>query len=72
MLAERAEKAGTTPDEIERQDYLPGAPRSNAIGRMVTAQEIAWLAVFLASDKAQAITGELISPNGGQGNAVYY
>jgi NAD(P)-dependent dehydrogenase (short-subunit alcohol dehydrogenase family) len=72
LLAERAEKAGTTPDEIERQDYLPGAPRSNAIGRMVTAQEVAWLAVYLASDKAQTITGELISPNGGQGNAVYY
>lgn len=72
LLAERAQKAGATPQEIERQDYLPGAPRSNAIGRMVDAQEIAWLAVFLASDKARAITGELVSPNGGQGDAVYY
>ena len=72
MLAERAAKAGTTTDEIERQDYAPGAPRSNAIGRMVDAQEIGWLAVFLASEKANAMTGELLSPNGGQGNAVYY
>lgn len=72
LLGDRAEKAGTTPDEIERQDYLPGAPRANAIGRMVDAREIGYLAVFLASDKAQAMTGELISPDGGQGNAVYY
>lgn len=72
VLAERAAKVNTTADEIERQDYLPGAPRSNAIGRMVDASEIAFLAVFLASEKAQAMTGELLSPNGGQGNAVYY
>jgi enoyl-[acyl-carrier-protein] reductase (NADH) len=39
---------------------------------MVDAREIGWLAVFLASDRAEAITGELISPNGGAGNAVYY
>jgi NAD(P)-dependent dehydrogenase (short-subunit alcohol dehydrogenase family) len=72
VLAERAAKAGTTPEEIERQDSLPGAPRSNAIGRMIDAREIAWLAAFLASEKAQAVTGELIAPNGGQGNSVYY
>jgi enoyl-[acyl-carrier-protein] reductase (NADH) len=39
---------------------------------MVEAQEIGWLAAFLASDKGAAITGELISPNGGQGNTVFY
>lgn len=72
LLAERAAKAGKTPEEIEREDYRPGAPRANAIGRMVDAQEIGWLAAFLASDKAAAITGELISPNGGAGNTVFY
>ena len=72
VLGERAGSAGTTPDEIERKDYLPGAPRANAIGRMVDASEIGFLAVFLASEKAQAMTGELLSPNGGQGNSVYY
>jgi enoyl-[acyl-carrier-protein] reductase (NADH) len=39
---------------------------------MINAQEIGWLVAFLASDRAAAITGELISPNGGQGNSVYY
>ncbi len=72
VLAERAAKAGKTPEEIEREDAKPGAPRANAIGRMIDAQEIGWLVAFLASNKAHAITGELISPNGGQGNAVYY
>lgn len=72
LFAERAAKAGKTPEEIEREDYRPGAPRANAIGRMVDAQEIGWLAAFLASEKAAAITGELIAPNGGQGNVVFY
>lgn len=72
VLADRAAKAGTTPEEIEKQDAKPGAPRANAIGRMIDAKEIGWLVAFLASERAQAITGELISPNGGQGNSVYY
>ena len=50
----------------------PGIPRPNAIGRMVDASEIAYLTVFLASDKAWAVTGELIVANGGTGSAVYY
>jgi len=72
LLQKRAAEAGTTPQAVEDEDYKPGAPRSNAIGRMVDAREIGWLAAFLASDKAQAITGELIAPNGGQGNSVHY
>jgi NAD(P)-dependent dehydrogenase (short-subunit alcohol dehydrogenase family) len=72
VLAERAVKAGTTPEAVERQDFEPGGARSNAIGRMIEAQEIGWLVAFLASEKGRAITGELISPNGGQGNSVYY
>jgi NAD(P)-dependent dehydrogenase (short-subunit alcohol dehydrogenase family) len=72
LLAERAAKAGTTPEAVEQEDYRPGSSRANAIGRMVDAREIGWLAVFLASEKAAAITGELISPNGGQGNTVFY
>jgi NAD(P)-dependent dehydrogenase (short-subunit alcohol dehydrogenase family) len=72
LLAERSAKTGKTPEEIENQDYLPGAPRTNALGRMIDASEIGYLAVFLASEKGQAMTGELLSPNGGQGNSVYY
>jgi enoyl-[acyl-carrier-protein] reductase (NADH) len=39
---------------------------------MVDASEVAYVAVFLASNQASAMTGELLVPNGGAGNAVYY
>jgi NAD(P)-dependent dehydrogenase (short-subunit alcohol dehydrogenase family) len=72
VLAARAEKDGVTPAEIEARDYAAGAPRTNALGRMVEASEVADVAVFLASSQACAMTGELLNPNGGAGNAVYY
>jgi NAD(P)-dependent dehydrogenase (short-subunit alcohol dehydrogenase family) len=72
MLEERARKDGITVAELEQRMYAVGAPRTNAIGRMVEAQEVAYAAVFLASEQARAMTGELLCPNGGAGNAVYY
>ena len=72
LLAARATELGVTPEEVERRDFADGSPRGNAIGRMVDASEIAYVSVFLASDKAWAITGELIVANGGAGQAVYY
>jgi NAD(P)-dependent dehydrogenase (short-subunit alcohol dehydrogenase family) len=72
LLAERAKASNTTPEEVEKQDFAPGSPRGNAIGRMVDASEVAYLAVFLASDKAWAVTGELLIANGGTGQSVYY
>ena len=50
----------------------PKSPSGKAIGRMVNAEEIAYVTTFLASDRAQAITGELIVATGGAGNRVYY
>lgn len=72
LLAARASELGIAPEEVERRDYAPDSPRGNAIGRMVDAAEIAHLAVFLASDKARAITGEVVVADGGAGKAVYY
>ena len=72
MLAARAAELGVSADEIERRDFAPGAASGNAIGRMVDAEEIAYVTTFLASDKAWAITGELIVATGGAGNFVYY
>ncbi len=72
MLAARADKQGTTAEAIEAADYAEGAPRANAIGRMVDAAEIADLTVFLCSDKAWCVTGETIAADGGGSNAVYY
>jgi NAD(P)-dependent dehydrogenase (short-subunit alcohol dehydrogenase family) len=71
-LAEEAAKSGITVGEVEKRDYAPGAPRGNSICRMVDASEVAYLAAFLASDKAWATTGEVISATGGTGNAVFY
>ncbi|MCH8186160.1 MAG: SDR family oxidoreductase [Chloroflexi bacterium] len=72
LLAARAAELGISPEELEQQDFAPGSPAGNAIGRMVDASEIAYLATFLASDKAWAVTGELVVATGGAGTSVYY
>ncbi len=45
--------------------------QNNAIGRIVTAEEIAEVAAFIASPLSAALTGESISVGGGSPN-VYY
>ncbi len=70
MLQARADRRGTTPAEVEAADYAEG--RGNSIGRMVDAQEVAYLAVFLCSDKSWAINGETIPADGGSNPSVYY
>jgi NAD(P)-dependent dehydrogenase (short-subunit alcohol dehydrogenase family) len=72
LLAGRAKQLGVSPDEAERQDFAPDSPRGNAICRMVDATEIAFVTAFLASDKAWAVSGELIAATGGAGRTVYY
>lgn len=72
LLAARAQREGRTARELEQADYAPGSPRGNAIGRMVDAREIAYLTAFLCSERAWAVTGEVIAAGGGVGNAVYY
>ena len=72
LLAARATELGISPEELELQDFAPGSPAGNAICRMVDASEIAYLTTFLASDKAWAVTGELVVATGGAGTSVYY
>jgi NAD(P)-dependent dehydrogenase (short-subunit alcohol dehydrogenase family) len=72
LLAARAAELGVTAEEAERRAYAKDSPRGNAIGRMVDASEVAYVAAFLASDKAWAISGELVVATGGSGNSVYY
>jgi NAD(P)-dependent dehydrogenase (short-subunit alcohol dehydrogenase family) len=72
LLAARATELGIAPEAVEQRDFAYGSPRGNAIGRMVDASEIAYLTAFLASDKAWAVTGELIVATGGAGQSVYY
>ncbi|PYM95116.1 MAG: hypothetical protein DME04_05880 [Candidatus Rokuibacteriota bacterium] len=72
LLAARATELGVTPEEAEKRDFTPDSPRGNAICRMVDASEIASVAVFLASDRSWAISGELVVATGGAGRSVYY
>ena len=72
VLAARAADLGISASELEEQDFAPDSPAGNAICRMVDASEIAYVATFLASDKAWAISGELVVATGGAGTSVYY
>ena len=61
VMSERARAKGTTPEEelAERTSATP-------IGRILQPQEIASLCVFLASDHASGITGEVFNVSGGR------
>ena len=72
QMAKRMKETRLTQEQLEAQDWAPDAPRTNAIGRMVDASEVAYVAVFLASEKASAMTGELLVPNAGALKAVFY
>ena len=72
ILSARAVDLGISPEEVEQRDFAEGSASGNSIGRMVGADEIAYVTTFLASDKAWAVTGELIIATGGAGTSVYY
>jgi NAD(P)-dependent dehydrogenase (short-subunit alcohol dehydrogenase family) len=63
----RAEREGASVDTLLKQ-----AGASTAIGRIVTAEEIANVAAFLCSPLAAGITGDMIPVTGGVGRNVYY
>ena len=66
LAAAEARRQGTTVEEAERR-----WTQDTAIGRIVDAQEIAYVVAFLASPKAAAITGEVIAAGGGSSRAVF-
>ena len=72
VLADLASRLDITPEEQEERMFSPDSPQGNAICRMVDASEIGYLTAFLASDRAWAVTGEVIMAGGGTGSAVYY
>ena len=72
LLTSRGKELGVDAAEVEKADFAHDSPRGNAIGRMVDASEIGYVAAFLASDKAWAISGELIVASGGAGRSVFY
>ncbi|MBM3678636.1 MAG: SDR family oxidoreductase, partial [Actinobacteria bacterium] len=58
-LAHRASTGGLTVEEA-----VAAAGRGNALGRMVTEDEVACTALFLASDLASGITGAFVPVDG--------
>jgi 2-keto-3-deoxy-L-fuconate dehydrogenase len=59
-IAALAQQTGRTPEEV-RKDFENRQP----IGRLGTPMEIAWLAVYFASDEASFTTGGVFSADGG-------
>jgi NAD(P)-dependent dehydrogenase (short-subunit alcohol dehydrogenase family) len=67
VLGEQAARQGTSVEELESRI---GA--GYAIGRMVTADEVAAVVTWLASPVSIAITGDVIACGGGVKGPIYY
>jgi 2-keto-3-deoxy-L-fuconate dehydrogenase len=59
-IADQSRQTGRSPDLV-RQDFVARQP----MGRLGRAQEVAWLALFLASDEASYVTGHAYLVDGG-------
>jgi NAD(P)-dependent dehydrogenase (short-subunit alcohol dehydrogenase family) len=66
-FARMAEASGTTVDEVRRR-----AAANTAIGRTVTAEEVAWVVTFLASPRSVAMTGDPVVVSGGALGPIHY
>jgi NAD(P)-dependent dehydrogenase (short-subunit alcohol dehydrogenase family) len=53
-------------DKISEDDAFALAGRMAALGQVLSPEEIAGLAVYLASDEARNVTGQAIVIDGGQ------
>ncbi|MDQ2727591.1 MAG: SDR family oxidoreductase [Actinomycetota bacterium] len=67
VLEARAAESGASAEEVEAQ-----IGSTYAIGRMVTAAEVATVVTWLASPLSVAITGDTIPCGGGVRGAIYY
>ena len=65
-LGKMAERRGRTAD-----DHLAKISARTSLGRLVTAEEIAYFVAFLASPLSISLTGEVVALTGGVGDAVY-
>jgi len=60
QLARRAERIGTTPEAVEA-----ALASEVALGRLMTAEEVAWVIAFLASERGVAVNGDVVVASGG-------
>lgn len=62
-----AKRRGVTTQEVEVQ-----MNSANLLGRIVDAQEVAWIVAFLCSPKAVSINGDAVVVGGGIRGAIHY
>jgi NAD(P)-dependent dehydrogenase (short-subunit alcohol dehydrogenase family) len=67
LLERRARDLGGNMEAAERE-----AVQNIPIGRMVEPEDIADLILFLVSERASAITGQVIAVDGGAGRGIFY
>ena len=67
MVQAQVESQGLSVEQVEKN-----MASNISIGRMVDAEEIAYVVTFLASPKSVAITGDAIATSGGNGRAIHY
>jgi NAD(P)-dependent dehydrogenase (short-subunit alcohol dehydrogenase family) len=67
LVASMAAASGSTPAEAEKR-----LARDIAIGRLIEADEVAYVVAFLASPRSVAITGDAIAVGGGAKGAIHY
>jgi NAD(P)-dependent dehydrogenase (short-subunit alcohol dehydrogenase family) len=66
VVAARAAAQGITPEEAEKRMV------TNAVRKLIDSEDIAYLAVMLASPRSVAINGDAIAAGGGQPGSVHY
>lgn len=67
VIEATAKRRGLTESEVEAL-----LSSSNLLGRLVEAQEVAWVVAFLCSPRAVAINGDAIVVGGGVRGPIYY
>jgi NAD(P)-dependent dehydrogenase (short-subunit alcohol dehydrogenase family) len=67
VMEATATRRGVTTQEVEAQ-----MNSANLLGRIVDAQEVAWVVAFLCSPKAVSINGDAVVVGGGIRGAIHY
>ncbi|MGE0879948.1 MAG: SDR family NAD(P)-dependent oxidoreductase [Acidimicrobiia bacterium] len=67
IIAATADRLHVGADEAERR-----MGSRNSLGRIIGADEVAWVVTFLASPKSVSINGDAVACGGGWKGAIYY
>ena len=67
VVAATASREGIEPEAVERR-----LAAGNAVGRLITAREVATVIAFLASPRSVAISGDAVACGGGTPRAIHY